>query len=283
MGREPSATLRRRLQSTVVPLGLLAATTFSGCGDNQVPFFAEEAPLVWVDPARCLTDCTHAVEPELVAIDALGVAVAGGGFQIRSEAQPALEAMLSAAAAASSTITIGDAHRTYDQQAALWDQYSTSEPGRAARPGHSEHEAGLAVDLAFATDGGTTWVAENAWRFGFVMSYPQHEQKVTGFRFESWHFRFVGSLIAAQLSAAGGPPLEELFKTSPGLGVSGDCHDCPLDSSHSDCAALTPAGICDGTVLRWCFDGAAGAVDCTTSGLVCAVDLSATSADCIDP
>jgi len=274
----------RPIGHAVIPLAVLSAAAAGGCSsDAGLPDFVAQMPLVWVDPARCLTDCAHVSQPALVEIDAAGLATAGGGQWILKEAQPALAAMLWAAAGATFTVTVGGAHRTYDVQAMLWDQNSVSEPGRAARPGHSEHEAGLAVDLAFAADADAAWIAANAWRFGFVMSYPQHKQKVTGFRYEPWHFRFVGSATAAQLHDRGNPPLEELFKSQPTLGISGDCGDCPLESSRSDCTDLTAAGTCDGTVLRWCFDGAAAAVDCTTSGLVCSVEPSSTIADCVDP
>jgi D-alanyl-D-alanine carboxypeptidase len=175
------------------------------------------------------------------------------------------------------------AHRTYDDQSKLWDKYSMTQPGRAARPGHSEHEAGLAVDVSFAPDAAGDWTAANAWQYGFVLSYPQYEQKTTGFRFEPWHFRFVGSAVAADLHDDPGLPLEEYFRMSPGLGVFGDCSDCTLPSSRADCGALTLAGRCDGNVLAWCFDGTATAVDCAVSGLACAADPADTGADCVDP
>ena len=239
-------------------------------------------PLPWVDPARCLVSCTHTVEPDLVTVDASARLAGDGAFHMRAEAQPALAALIEAAAAAAFTITIGDAHRTYEQQAMLWDQLSATEPGRAARPGHSEHEAGLAVDLAFVPAAGVGWTAANAWRYGFVLSYPKGKEKTTGFRFEAWHFRFVGTAIAALLHAQTGLTLEEWLHANPELGVSGDCTDCSLESSRSDCevAAATAAGTCAGSVLEWCFDGAVAAVDCTTSGLACVMDATSMSADC---
>jgi hypothetical protein len=69
---------------------------------------------------------------------------------------------------------------------------------------------------------------------------------------------------------------------SPGLGVSGDCADCTNAGSRADCGALTAAGACAGTVLTWCFDGTATAVDCGTSGLACVADAVG-AADCLAP
>jgi hypothetical protein len=222
------------------------------------------------------------VEPDLVAVDASARPASGGAFSLRAESQPALAALIEGAADASFTVTISSAHRTYEEQAGLWDDLSVTEPGRAARPGHSEHEAGLAVDLGFTPDAGVDWTTANAWRYGFVLSYPQHEQKTTGFRFEPWHFRFVGSATAAYLHNRVGLTLEEMFRMTPGLGVSGDCADCPLESSRSDCgaASVTAAGTCAGSVLTWCFDGAVAAVDCTTSGLMCLTGMAGQGADC---
>jgi len=265
-------------------VGLLV--TAAGCEQSTaagVPTFAATTPLPWLDPARCLIPCAHDVEPELITVDESARRADGGAHRLRAEAQPALAALIDRAAAAGFTIAISDAHRTYDEQAMLWDQLSATEPGRPARPGHSEHEAGLAVDLGFEPAAGVDWIAENAWRFGYVLSYPQHEQKTTGFIFEPWHFRFVGSALAAELHARAPLTLEELFASTPGLGVSGDCSDCTSPGSRSDCTDLTAAGRCDSAVLVWCFDGtAAAAVDCSVSGLICGTDATGT-AGCGDP
>jgi len=264
-------------------IALVAAAVGLGCAEHSdagAETFAATLPLPWVDPARCLTSCTHTVEPYLVDVDASARLASDGSFQLHAEAQPALAALIAAAARASFTITITSAHRTYEEQGMLWDQLSVSEPGRAARPGHSEHEAGLAVDLGFVPDAGADWTAANAWLYGFVLSYPQYEQKTTGFRYESWHFRFVGSAVAADLHARADLTLEEYFRMTPGLGVSGDCSDCTMDGSRSSCDALSADGICNATVLTWCFDGAVAAVDCTTSGLACVSDAATGSADC---
>jgi len=243
--------------------------------------FPAALPLVWVDPARCLSPCAHETETELVAIDESANVDAAGGFRLNAAAQPAFAALLAYAAAAGHKLTVVSAHRTYAEQAGLWDQYSVAEPGRSARPGHSEHEAGLAVDLGFDGDAASAWTAANAWRFGLTQSYPQYRQKVTGFRFERWHYRFVGSPLAGELHERG-LTLEELFAERPELGRSGDCGDCPLPGSREDCGDATAAGRCDGSVLTWCFAGTRTAIDCGPSGLACGAD-PAGGATCVDP
>ena len=265
----------RRPGIAVVVLGL------AGCGDSA-PVFPAPLPMVWVDPARCLAPCAHETETALVTVGASAAVDAGGGFQLDAAAQPAFASLIAVAARAGHALTVASAHRTYAEQAMLWDQYSLTEPGRSARPGHSEHEAGLAVDFGFDGDAAIAWTAANAWRFGLTQSYPQHQQKVTGFRFESWHYRFVGSELAALLHARGDLPLEALFQERPELGRFGDCRDCPLPGSREACGDATAAGRCDGPVLTWCFEGTLTAIDCTPSGLACGGDLAG-GATCVDP
>ena len=89
----------------------------------------------------------------------------------------------------------------------------------AARPGFSEHQTGLAVDVSAAGQGcviavcfsstkGGKWLAANSWRYGFILRYPKGRTSVTGYQFEPWHFRFVGSDLAAEYKARGSKTLE---------------------------------------------------------------------------
>jgi hypothetical protein len=256
----------------------IACLLLAGCGESALEF-PVALPLVWVDPARCLSPCAHEAETNLVTVDERAGVAGAGGFRLEAAVQPAFAALFSVAAGAGHRLTILSAHRTYAEQAALWDEFSV-EPGRSARPGHSEHEAGLAVDVGFVTDDAADWTAAHAWRFGLTQSYPQYHQKVTGFRFERWHYRFVGSAIAGELHARG-LTLEELFHERPELAHFGDCNDCPLASSREDCGDATAAGRCDDAVLTWCFEGTRTRIDCMTSGLACGVD-PAGGATCVD-
>ena len=89
----------------------------------------------------------------------------------------------------------------------------------AARPGYSEHQTGLAVDVSAAGQGcviavcfsstkGGKWLAGNSWRYGFILRYPKGRTSVTGYQFEPWHFRFVGIELAAEYKARGSKTLE---------------------------------------------------------------------------
>jgi hypothetical protein len=236
------------------------------------------AVFAWVNPARCVSPCTHPSPPNLVGIDERGRLSSSPAFSFDATAQPALEVLLTGSRNAGRDVTVSSAYRTYEEQAALWDVYNATEPGRAARPGHSEHELGLTVDLSGELD----WITEHAWESGFALSYPRGKEKTTGFRFEPWHYRYVGADVARSIHAAGSTP-EEYFAAHPEVTISGDCSDCTLPASMSVCGELTAAGSCEGNVLTWCMQGARAAVDCTSSELVCGPLASEGGHDCVVP
>lgn len=134
------------------------------------------------------------------------------------EAAEALTSMLEAADDAGHHIVVRSAYRSYAEQRSTFD-YWVSLLGEAeaerhsARPGHSEHQLGTTVDLTaasvgwelstqFAETAEGRWIANNAWRFGFVVSYPADAEAVTGYRFEPWHLRYIGKPHAEWLRTA---------------------------------------------------------------------------------
>jgi LAS superfamily LD-carboxypeptidase LdcB len=67
----------------------------------------------------------------------------------------------------------------------------------SARPGHSEHQTGLAIDVnsiddSFAATPESAWLASNAHRYGFIIRYPKGKEHITGYKYESWHIRYLG-------------------------------------------------------------------------------------------
>jgi D-alanyl-D-alanine carboxypeptidase len=102
---------------------------------------------------------------------------------------------------------------------------------QTARPGFSEHQTGLAIDLGarsgrcalaacFGSISEGRWIASNGWRFGFVLRYPKGAEAVTGYEYEPWHLRYVGRALAARVHRAGDPPLETFLglPAAPGYG-----------------------------------------------------------------
>jgi D-alanyl-D-alanine carboxypeptidase len=161
------------------------------------------------------------VPPDLVPVSEAGIA--GPGL-IRQVVIEDLRAMSQAAADAGTPIAVNSPYRSYDEQVASFNGWVAVDGYDDAitysqRPGHSEHQLGLTID--FMTKGGgsalqgdwaTTpaggWMAENAWKFGWLMSYPKGEggalfSDVTCFHYEPWHYRYLGRDIAAKVHEAG--------------------------------------------------------------------------------
>ena len=106
-------------------------------------------------------------------------------------------------------IWIQSGYRSYSLQESLYNKYVNRDGKLAAdtysaRPGYSEHQTGLAFDLNSISDefqdtSEGKWVNENAWRYGFILRYPKSKESITGYKYESWHLRYVGEDLAAKL------------------------------------------------------------------------------------
>ena len=148
--------------------------------------------------------------------------------RLRQEAADAVVAMFAAAQAeAGLTLASNSAYRSYDSQVEVYNDDMNAH-GQAfadtdtARPGYSEHQTGLAIDIGadsgycsldpcFAGTPEGQWLAANAWRFGFLLRYPQGLDQVTGYTFEPWHYRYIGVPLATELHNTGVPTLEQFF------------------------------------------------------------------------
>jgi zinc D-Ala-D-Ala carboxypeptidase len=236
--------------------------------------------LAWVNPARCLNPCTYDPSPELVRVNDRGLRDRRGAHRVKGEVAEPLRALMAAGLAAGHRMRIDSAFRSYAAQAGLFA--SITEAGRAARPGHSEHQLGTAVDLRLPLRTSIDWLASQAPSFGFVVSYPPGKQRITGYRPEPWHVRHVGREIAEQV-ARSGISLEEFFRARPELGESGSCAVCPEPVSQAGCPErVDQAGSCEGTVLTWCYEGARAAVDCASSGQLCGRNENSGEHDCLE-
>ena len=129
------------------------------------------------------------------------------------EARAAFNRMKEAASAEGLSLTLSSSFRSYNRQASLYSSY-VSRDGQAAadmysaRPGHSEHQSGLAFDLAPASDAfaGTPealWAAENCYKYGFIIRYPKGKEAITGYQYEPWHLRYLGVEAASKVAASG--------------------------------------------------------------------------------
>jgi D-alanyl-D-alanine carboxypeptidase len=161
---------------------------------------------------RRLVDKQHALpgryEPEdLVPLGGGSYGISRRDLRLRKEAAGALEEMAAAAAVEGIVLTVSSSYRSYDYQAEVYAR-NVKELGREAadressRPGFSQHQTGFAADFgsitdAFAETDAGVWMAANAGRFGWSLSFPDGYEDVTGYRWESWHFRYVGKELAS--------------------------------------------------------------------------------------
>lgn len=132
-----------------------------------------------------------------------------------------LEQLINAADADEEPLMISSAYRSLAEQKEIYDDF-VAESGEAVAKqyvspvGASEHHTGLSVDLSSLSDecledsdscslsqSGAAWLAENAYKYGFIQRYPQGDQAITGVAFEPWHYRFVGKPLANAMNETG--------------------------------------------------------------------------------
>lgn len=143
------------------------------------------------------------------------------------EARAAFEEMAAEAKLSGYDLVAFSTYRSFDYQTTLYEKYVSNDGQEAAdrysaRPGYSEHQTGLAFDIgeqhfeqhfareSFGETEAGKWVAANAHKYGFIMRYPNGKEKITGYMYEPWHFRYVGKELAPKVYEAG-TTLEEYF------------------------------------------------------------------------
>ena len=131
---------------------------------------------------------------------------------LRKKAKIAFEKMANEAKLEGLTIIAVSAYRSYDYQEKLYNNY-VKEKGiyyadlASARAGHSEHQTGLAVDVSnssldydnFESTKEFIWMQNNSYKYGFILRYPKAKFHITGFKYEPWHYRYVGVKIATYI------------------------------------------------------------------------------------
>ncbi len=139
-----------------------------------------------------------------------------GDNEISNEVYQKFISMYNAAKEEDLYLIITSAYRDYNFQKELWDQYADSQGEEwadsvAARPGHSEHQTGLALDIVtynsnmndFENSDEFKWLQQNAHKYGFILRYPKDKEDITGYSYESWHYRYVGVDVATEIHELG--------------------------------------------------------------------------------
>lgn len=157
---------------------------------------------------------------------------------MRQEAADQIVAMFAQyTAATGNKMQAQSAYRSYNTQVSVYNGWVSS-LGQAgadltsARPGHSEHQTGLAMDISgvpatcaldqcFADTDQGMWLAANAYQWGFILRYPNGMTDITGYEFEPWHYRYVGVALATEMHNTGIQTLEDFFGLGPAPDYAG--------------------------------------------------------------
>ena len=171
---------------------------------NMIKIEKEDDPLVLVNKYHMLS--SNYVPSDLEVISSKYNK--GYNNKLRHDARIAFEQMCEAALKDNIKIYSGSAYRSYSYQQNLYNRY-VREDGKAkadtysARAGSSEHQTGLATDILSAkidyisaSDKEYTWLIDNSYKYGYILRYPKGKEKITGYMYEEWHFRYVGIEIA---------------------------------------------------------------------------------------
>jgi D-alanyl-D-alanine carboxypeptidase len=225
--------LSMRRQFLALGILVLSAGLFLAAPSTVVPVLAAE-PI----PPTCSYQDLPALNPtydnwQLLSVDTIymlpkdyappdlvSTGLAGGG-QVRSLVKADLSAMAAAAATTGAPLAVASAYRSYTTQIstfAYWVNLSGEKAAllSSARPGHSEHQLGTALDFTsangsapwdyadWATTAAGKWMAAHAWEYGFINSYPRvGSPSLTCYQYEPWHYRYFGRTQAALIHTSG--------------------------------------------------------------------------------
>jgi len=194
---------------------------------NKSQYSLSDPSSLWivVNKARPLDPINYAPANLVVPNIPLRLAASQGEMHVSSLMAPALEQLVNDAKAQSVFFNLQSGYRSYSLQVSVYNN-EVKTNGQAiadqesARPGHSEHQTGLAADLGtvsgkcevaqcFASTPEGVWLAANAYRYGFIIRYPADKTAITGYEYEPWHVRYVGIALAAKWHSSGIETLEE--------------------------------------------------------------------------
>ena len=145
----------------------------------------------------------------------------GEKFYLRNILIGDLQEMLTAARIDGIDLSIVSAYRSYTTQINTYNYWVSANGGSidaadkvSARPGHSQHQLGTAIDFSsneiadglserFMNTNASKWLVTNAWKYGFAISYPSGYERITGYSYESWHYRYIGKTNAKEMHDSG--------------------------------------------------------------------------------
>ena len=235
--KKPSASPSQLVTSITAATPFKANLTYKNSWDEPLQlapfdtslFSIEKADSVWV-----VANKSHPLNPlnyvpkRLVTPKFKSGTGSAGSQKLQKVAATAIAKLAkSMSAAGRGKLYLNSGYRSYSTQAAVHAADVAAlgvEKGErlAARPGFSEHQTGLAVDVSAPGQscviqkcfGGTKagrWIRYNAWKYGFIVRYPDGQTNKTGYQYEPWHLRYVGLELAAEMHRQGEIVLEDFW------------------------------------------------------------------------
>ena len=200
------------------PVSQVTQTSPARSSFDKTKYSLSDPTSIWVvvNKTRPFSPLSY-VPADLVAV--------GGGQQMRSDAAAALKRAITDAKTAGLAIAPLSGYRSYNTQTSVYaNEVKTNgqkiADSESARPGYSEHQTGLAVDVGgggcgiedcFGATSEGKWIYANAYEYGFILRYPADKVAITGYRNEAWHFRYIGKDLALEMHSEGVETLEEFF------------------------------------------------------------------------
>ena len=209
--------------------GLYAKTTYRfkvrACktddkGSNHYGAYSEEITVKTPDHTVEVINGMSYVDGVLLANKTYSLPASYDPKGLTKETSAAFKKMQTAAYKDGISLWVCSGYRSYYDQRYLYNMYCNRDGKAAAdkysaRPGYSDHQTGMAIDVNNASDSfsGTReakWLANNCAKYGFIIRYPKGKEAYTGYQYESWHIRYVGTPLAQNITNSG-LSLEEYF------------------------------------------------------------------------
>ncbi len=217
---------------TATPTSTPTGTPTPTATATQQPTKTTQSLAIDIDDPHSITTLVNKQRPlakdfvpkNLVKLSSVGVPSAND-HSMRREAADASRELYDAAGKAGYHLDFASGYRSYELQTELYTEYveqlgQEAADATSAKPGYSEHQTGLAVDIfetntdcilegCFGETKPGKWLKENSWQYGFILRYENGTQDVVGYEYEPWHFRYVGKDVAAAYHESGARTYEE--------------------------------------------------------------------------
>ncbi len=174
------------------------------------PFYTNSSPAKYLNTNYILVNKYNYLSKDYIPNNLVNVN--SSGIRLVKEAYDSFKDMANNAKKENLNLRIISAYRSFEYQNNLYNKYLQKDPQDkvdtySARPGYSEHQTGLSIDIdnknidynKFHLTKEYTWMQNNAYKYGFILRYPLGKEVITGYQYESWHYRYVGKKIAKEI------------------------------------------------------------------------------------